>query len=155
MECYLTIRRNELLIQVKIWMITIIRKSSLYSIHSLFLSNYKQCIHYVLDSMLGSEKGQITKKWEYIMCDSIARNSRKCAGYSVESRLMAVWGRRAGHREGQITKGHEETLSMKDCSFFWLWGFTGIYMSKFMNSYTYMCNACHLYLNNTVFKRLI
>lgn len=52
------------------------------------------------------------------MCDSIACNSRKCAGYSIESRLMAVWGQGAGHREGQITKGHEETLSMKDCSFF-------------------------------------
>lgn len=112
MECYLAIRRNELLIQVKIWMITIIRKSNLYSIHSLFLLNYKQCINYVLDSMLGSEKSQTTKKQEYIMCDSIICNSRKCTDYSVESRLSGDKGQGIG--SDRLQRG----ISMKDCSFF-------------------------------------
>lgn len=40
----------------------------------------------MLDSVLGSGKGQVTKKQEYIMCDSITCNSRKCGDYSVESR---------------------------------------------------------------------
>lgn len=142
MGCYLAIRRSELLIQIKTWMITIIKRSNLYSIHSLFLSNYKQCTHYMLDSVLGSGKGQVTKKQEYIMCDSITCNSRKCGDYSVESRPMVVWGWGAGHREGQIIKGQEEILSMKDFSFFWLWGYTGIYMSTCMKSYTYKCIWC-------------
>lgn len=66
--------------------------------------------------VLGSKKCQTAKKKQYIMCDSIILENVQTIG--TESRLTAAWGQGAGSREGEMTKGHEETLSMEDMFFF-------------------------------------
>lgn len=55
------------------------------------------------------------------------------------SRFMVVWGQGAGGRQGQITKGHEETFVHEEYVLLFVKFYRYIYISKFKKSYSYLC----------------